>query len=375
MTPELSPRPLRPGQVAGDAQPAGRGARRGAGGLGRRPARRRDSRRHRRHLRAAQPLRRGGQSPTATTSTCCRTRTAARRRPGRARRWSSSRRSRASTPVDIDEEDLQHAAHAAVQAGEGQDRRAGPGQRRPPQDFVLDTGSEETVMSRETAQRERVRPITYTLSAGVGEVGLRGLQLARLESLEFGTLQVRNLPVLIKNPALRGIPKREGESFSPLSLGMSMMIDYQKQLLTIGRNAAADGAPTTRLPMRVSPPGDGARRAQLELPGLLRRRHRRRGHLDQRRHGQRAAAVAASGGFRCRCGARRGGTATRSCCPATTSTSTASSTATSRWWCSICAPRACCSASSSVASSATSSCRNYRVSMDLAQSELRLEKF
>ena len=106
-------------------------------------------------------------------------------------------------------------------------------------DFVLDTGSEETVISRETAQRGGVRPITYTLSAGVGEVGLRGLQLARLDTLDIGTLQIRNLPVLIKNPALRGIPKREGESFSPLSLGMSMKIDYQTRLLTIGRDLPA----------------------------------------------------------------------------------------------------------------------------------------
>ena len=117
-------------------------------------------------------------------------------------------------------------------------------------DFVLDTGSEETVISRETAQRAGVRAITYTLSAGVGEVGLRGLQLARLESLDIGTLQVRNLPVLIKNPALRGIPKREGESFSPLSLGMSMRIDYQNRLLTIGRTLP-EGNGDISLPMRV----------------------------------------------------------------------------------------------------------------------------
>lgn len=117
-------------------------------------------------------------------------------------------------------------------------------------DFVLDTGSEETVISRQTAERERVRPITYTLSAGVGEVGLRGLELARLKSLDFGTLQVRNLPVLIKNPALRGIPKREGESFSPLSLGLSMTIDYQKRLLTMGRTLPK-GKPDFTLPMRV----------------------------------------------------------------------------------------------------------------------------
>jgi Flp pilus assembly protein TadD/predicted aspartyl protease len=156
-----------------------------------------------------------------------------------------------NTPVDIDEADL-NALHTlpfklvkdkiVVQA------RVNGGRL---QDFVLDTGSEETVLSRETAQRERVRPSTYTLSAGVGEVGLRGLQLARVKSLDFGTLQVRNLPVLIKNPALKGIPKREGESFSPMSLGLSMTIDYQRKLLTIGRKLPA-GAATTKLPMRVS---------------------------------------------------------------------------------------------------------------------------
>jgi predicted aspartyl protease len=118
------------------------------------------------------------------------------------------------------------------------------------QDFMLDTGSEETVISRQTANRYGVKPITYTLSAGVGEVGLRGLELARIKSLDIGTLQVRNLPVLIKNPALRGIPKREGESFSPLSLGMSMTIDYQRKMLTIGKVLPA-GAPDFRLPMRV----------------------------------------------------------------------------------------------------------------------------
>jgi predicted aspartyl protease len=50
------------------------------------------------------------------------------------------------------------------------------------QDFVLDTGSELTTISRQTASSAVVRPITYTLSAGVGEVGLRGLQLGRLDS-------------------------------------------------------------------------------------------------------------------------------------------------------------------------------------------------
>ena len=154
------------------------------------------------------------------------------------------------TPVEIDEQDatmLHTIPFRLVKDKIVVQARVNGGAS---QDFMLDTGSEETVISRQTASRMGVKPITYTLSAGVGEVGLRGLELARLKSLDIGTLQVRNLPVLIKNPALRGIPKREGESFSPLSLGMSMTIDYQRQLLTIGKVLPA-GKPDFRLPMRV----------------------------------------------------------------------------------------------------------------------------
>jgi hypothetical protein len=154
------------------------------------------------------------------------------------------------TPVDIDPADLEMLHTIPFRLVQDKIVVRGKVNGGSSQDFVLDTGSEETVISAETARRERIRPITYTLSAGVGEVGLRGLQLARLNSLELGTLQVRNLPVLIKNPALRGIPKREGESFSPLSLGLSMMIDYENKLLTIGRKLQKNEA-DFHLPMRV----------------------------------------------------------------------------------------------------------------------------
>jgi hypothetical protein len=154
------------------------------------------------------------------------------------------------TPVDIDQIDLQTLHTIPFRLVKDKIVVQARVNGSSPQDFVLDTGSEETVISGETARRERIRPVTYTLSAGVGEVGLRGLQLARLKSLDLGTLQIRNVPVLIKNPALRGIPKREGESFSPLALGMSMMIDYEKQLLTIGRKLPAGEADFT-LPMRI----------------------------------------------------------------------------------------------------------------------------
>ena len=102
-------------------------------------------------------------------------------------------------------------------------------------DFVLDTGSEQTTLSRQTASSANVRPITYTLSAGVGEVGLRGLQLGKMDTFELGTLKLRNVPTLIKAPALRGIPKKETESFSPLALGLSMTIDYATHKLSLAR--------------------------------------------------------------------------------------------------------------------------------------------
>ncbi len=117
-------------------------------------------------------------------------------------------------------------------------------------DFVLDTGSEQTTISRQIGQAAGVVPITYTLSAGVGEVGLRGLQLARLDTFEVGTLKVRDVPVLIKNPALKGIPKREMESFSPMAFGLSMTIDYASRMLTIGESLPEEPA-DIRLPLRM----------------------------------------------------------------------------------------------------------------------------
>ena len=71
-------------------------------------------------------------------------------------------------------------------------------------DLVLDTGSEQTVISRETAARMGIRPIVNILSAGVGDLGVRELELTRLDELEIGSLKVQNVPSIIKNPPLSG---------------------------------------------------------------------------------------------------------------------------------------------------------------------------
>ena len=118
------------------------------------------------------------------------------------------------------------------------------------QDFVVDTGAENTVLSRRTAQRLGIAPITYTLSAGVGDVGIRGLQLARIDTLELGKLKLRNVPCMIKDPPLRDLPVNESESLSPLALGFSMIIDYKTNKIVFGRHLP-DEPSDIQLPLRL----------------------------------------------------------------------------------------------------------------------------
>jgi tetratricopeptide (TPR) repeat protein len=119
------------------------------------------------------------------------------------------------------------------------------------QEFLLDTGAERTVISLDVARRRGVRPITTMQTAGVGGVGLRGLEVGRIDTLEIGGLKVRNVPCLIKNPPLGGLPTREPESFSPLALGLSMRLDYERRQLTIGRSLPP-AEYTNELPLRMN---------------------------------------------------------------------------------------------------------------------------
>ena len=102
-------------------------------------------------------------------------------------------------------------------------------------DFVLDTGADQTVLSQRVARRGGVQPVTTTLSAGVGEIGLRVLQVGRIELLECGSLKVTNLPTLIKSPPIGELPTPEADGFSPLALGLSMTIDYGQNHVIIGQ--------------------------------------------------------------------------------------------------------------------------------------------
>jgi hypothetical protein len=92
--------------------------------------------------------------------------------------------------------------------------------------------------------------VTTTLTAGVGRASLRRVQLGRADRLDIGTLQVRNVPVSIRNPAVDGAPRWQGESLSPLPLGLSVVVDYRRRLVILARQLREEPAEVT-LAMRV----------------------------------------------------------------------------------------------------------------------------
>jgi Flp pilus assembly protein TadD/predicted aspartyl protease len=122
---------------------------------------------------------------------------------------------------------------------------------RVPVEFVLDTGSERTGLSDVTARRAGVASITATLTAGVGVAALRRLELGRADSIEVGTMRIRNVPVAIRTVLRGALPRWQSESFSPLSLGYSAVVDYQKREVLLARTLPEGQADFT-LPMRMN---------------------------------------------------------------------------------------------------------------------------
>ncbi len=110
-------------------------------------------------------------------------------------------------------------------------------------DLIVDTGAEMTVLSEDSARAARVYSVAETLSAGVGDVGLRRLKLARIASLDIGTLRIQHVPAMIKDPPLRRSPAQEIDAISPLALGLSMRVDYERGELLMAQTLPAPATP------------------------------------------------------------------------------------------------------------------------------------
>ena len=117
--------------------------------------------------------------------------------------------------------------------------------------FVLDTGSERTGLPDVTARRAGVNSVTATVSAGVGVATLGRLELGRADSIEVGTLRIRNVPVTIRSVGHGTIPRWQHESLSPLSMGFSVVVDYQRREVLLARTLP-EGQADFRLPMRMN---------------------------------------------------------------------------------------------------------------------------
>jgi hypothetical protein len=55
-----------------------------------------------------------------------------------------------------------------------------------------------------------------------------GLDLGRADRIEIGKFRMRNIPVAIRSQGLSGLPRWQSESLSPVSLGMSVIVDYKR---------------------------------------------------------------------------------------------------------------------------------------------------
>jgi hypothetical protein len=89
-------------------------------------------------------------------------------------------------------------------------------------------------------------------TAGVGTIfgGVRTVQIARLDRFEIGGLRVERIPAVVKAPTLAAGPGLETEGFSPLALGLSMRIDYRRNVLTIAR-VLPEKSYDIKLPLRM----------------------------------------------------------------------------------------------------------------------------
>ena len=117
-------------------------------------------------------------------------------------------------------------------------------------DFVIDTGADRTAITRDTSMRADVRPIADAMISGAGQPGLRQLSVARADSIQIGSLKVQNVPVSIRRTNMPGTANWQNDVFSPVPLGLSVIVDYERRELTLSRQIP-DSPADFRLPLRL----------------------------------------------------------------------------------------------------------------------------
>jgi predicted aspartyl protease len=117
-------------------------------------------------------------------------------------------------------------------------------------ELVLDTGAEQTAVTRDSAERAGIRAIVETLITGVGRASLKKLAVGRVDTLKIGGLTIHDAPVSIRRENLPGSKPWQNETFSPGAFGLSVLVDYRRSEVTLGRNLPIEPA-DINLPLRV----------------------------------------------------------------------------------------------------------------------------
>ncbi len=118
-------------------------------------------------------------------------------------------------------------------------------------EWVLDTGAERTGVSPEVASDAGIRAVSTTLTAGVGRAAMRRIRLGRADSIEIGSLVVRNVPVAIRSPVVGGAARWQGQSLSPIALGFSVRVDYGQRRVLLAQSFEDEPSTAITLPMRI----------------------------------------------------------------------------------------------------------------------------
>jgi len=156
------------------------------------------------------------------------------------------------TPLDVSEEDASRAHTLPFKLVNNKIVVVGR-LNRVQVEWILDTGAERTGVSPDIASAAGIRMVSTTLTAGVGRPGLRRVRLGRADSIELGSLTIRNVPVAIRAPGIGGAARWQGQSLSPIALGFSLRVDYGRKRVTLARTLPDDEPGDVELPMRIQP--------------------------------------------------------------------------------------------------------------------------
>jgi Flp pilus assembly protein TadD len=119
-----------------------------------------------------------------------------------------------------------------------------------PMEFVLDTGADRTAVTGRSADQAGIRGIIETMITGVGAPGIRRLSVGRADTIAIGDLTIRDVPVSIRRQNIPSTESWQNETFSPMALGLSVVVDYRRREVTFGRRIPIEPA-DFRLPLRV----------------------------------------------------------------------------------------------------------------------------